>query len=197
MTTAPPIVDRYGARTAPDALQLVQSLANTISVGSEPDLLDDLPAARAWANQLWPVLDRRQGKGWGEETLNVGDLATLRELRTAVRAALGTSGPRSTALSGDSDATRFDIATVLRTTERGVTVLPEGNAGQRLAGAVVIALWESQLTGKARQLKLCRNPRCQIAFYDASRNQSGTWHYGARCGNASRVHTYRALKASS
>jgi predicted RNA-binding Zn ribbon-like protein len=40
------------------------------------------------------------------------------------------------------------------------------------------------------RLKVCREPRCRTAFYDASRNGSRTWCSMAACGTASKQRTF-------
>jgi predicted RNA-binding Zn ribbon-like protein len=40
-------------------------------------------------------------------------------------------------------------------------------------------------------LKVCRNPRCRVAFYDRSRNNSGVWHDVRTCGNAANLRAHR------
>jgi predicted RNA-binding Zn ribbon-like protein len=38
---------------------------------------------------------------------------------------------------------------------------------------------------------VCRNPRCRVAFYDRSRNNSGVWHDVRTCGNAANLRAHR------
>jgi predicted RNA-binding Zn ribbon-like protein len=49
-------------------------------------------------------------------------------------------------------------------------------------------------TDQRRRLKICRNERCQCAFYDRPRNNSGVWHKVRICGNAANLCAYRARK---
>ncbi|RSM37920.1 CGNR zinc finger domain-containing protein [Amycolatopsis balhimycina DSM 5908] len=42
-----------------------------------------------------------------------------------------------------------------------------------MASLALIA--DAQAAGTWRRLKTCRNPRCEAAFHDRSRNNSGTW----------------------
>jgi len=48
-----------------------------------------------------------------------------------------------------------------------------------------------------RRLKVCRNPRCQVAFFDRSRNNSGVWHSTKVCGNVENLRAHRARAKSS
>ncbi|HZJ08384.1 MAG TPA: CGNR zinc finger domain-containing protein, partial [Trueperaceae bacterium] len=54
------------------------------------------------------------------------------------------------------------------------------------------------LTGRWQRLKVCASDTCQWAFYDSSRNRSGSWCSMAVCGNREKVrgHRERALQES-
>jgi predicted RNA-binding Zn ribbon-like protein len=45
-----------------------------------------------------------------------------------------------------------------------------------------------------RRLKLCRNDRCAVSFYDRSRNNSAVYHDSRECGNAIYLRASRARK---
>ncbi|MGX1763100.1 CGNR zinc finger domain-containing protein, partial [Streptomyces lydicus] len=51
---------------------------------------------------------------------------------------------------------------------------------------------DAQSKGTWARLKTCRNPRCQGAFYDRSRNNSGVWHDLHACGMPSNTRAHRA-----
>lgn len=57
----------------------------------------------------------------------------------------------------------------------------------RLIGIVFTAMTD----GSWARLKVCRNERCQKAFYDTSKNHSGTWCSMAGCGSRFKARTYR------
>jgi predicted RNA-binding Zn ribbon-like protein len=42
------------------------------------------------------------------------------------------------------------------------------------------------------RLKACRDDTCQWAFYDRSKNRSGTWCSMEVCGNRNKARTFRA-----
>ena len=50
--------------------------------------------------------------------------------------------------------------------------------------------------GTWRRLKACREDTCQWAFYDRSKNRSGTWCSMAVCGNRAKARAYRSATAS-
>jgi hypothetical protein len=45
-----------------------------------------------------------------------------------------------------------------------------------------------------RRLKLCHEPRCRVAFYDRSKNNSRVWHDTATCGNQVNSRAHRARR---
>jgi predicted RNA-binding Zn ribbon-like protein len=45
--------------------------------------------------------------------------------------------------------------------------------------------------GSWQRVKACRADDCHWAFYDFSRNRSGTWCDMAVCGNREKVRSYR------
>lgn len=63
---------------------------------------------------------------------------------------------------------------------------------------VSLALWKAAAEGELDRLKICADVRCQLAFYDRSRNRSRMWCTPAGCGNRIRVERHRTkLHATS
>ena len=56
-----------------------------------------------------------------------------------------------------------------------------------LLGIVFTAMADGTWT----RLKACRNERCQNAFYDSSKNRSGTWCAMEKCGSRVKARAYR------
>ena len=46
-------------------------------------------------------------------------------------------------------------------------------------------------------MKVCRNPECEVAFWDSSRNTSGVWHDGRTCGNVANLRESRARRSAT
>jgi predicted RNA-binding Zn ribbon-like protein len=75
-----------------------------------------------------------------------------------------------------------------------------GEQGVRLAGTdplgevVAIAL-TAMLDGSWPRLKVCR--KCEWAFYDNSKNRSGSWCSMQLCGNRTKTRAYRARKKTT
>jgi predicted RNA-binding Zn ribbon-like protein len=179
-------------RTAPDALWLVQAFANS-RWDLDHDLRDEFATTELLAGWLVarhllepgaPVseADRRRALDAREGIrtlllLNNGlpaDDAAIERLNERLR---GTG--TSVRLSGRS---RPDFVTH----GRGV------DATLALLGASIAA---AQLDGSWSRLKACPGDHCGWAFYDHSRNDSGTWCSMAVCGGRAKAREYRRRKS--
>ncbi|MEU1247917.1 CGNR zinc finger domain-containing protein [Micromonospora arida] len=67
-----------------------------------------------------------------------------------------------------------------------------GVGADLLISLILGALFEAQLADVGRRIKTCRNPRCRVAFYDRSRNNSGVWHSVRVCGHPTNLRAHRA-----
>jgi predicted RNA-binding Zn ribbon-like protein len=61
-----------------------------------------------------------------------------------------------------------------------------------LSAQLVGIVHQAQLTGTWGRLKICENEECAWAFYDSSRNRSGSWCRMGACGNRIKNRAYRA-----
>ncbi|MFI6063259.1 CGNR zinc finger domain-containing protein [Streptomyces sp. NPDC051286] len=131
-------------------------------------------------------------RGWEE----------LRAFRDDLRQPVG--GARGDAPSPPDAASMADTAAVPLTAmptvalsmqwdEAGqVHALPRGSGWRKVASLVTIEVFKAQQDGSWSRLKTCRNPRCAVAFFDRSRNNSGVWHNVKVCGNAANLRAFRA-----
>jgi len=176
-------------RPAPGRLVLVQALVNSVDRLTGADALATPAGAAAWL--------RRAGcPGAGSEA----DRTRLVALREALRDLLAANA----GLPGGEAAVRAAAQTLARSGGRtAAEVGPDGTvrlagAGEgvdRLAGEVLAAVHEAQLTGTWARLKACADETCRWAFYDASRNRAGAWCSMADCGNRTKVRRFRARRA--
>jgi predicted RNA-binding Zn ribbon-like protein len=157
-----------GGPPAPDPLQLVQSLANTLR--PETDALATREEATAWlrAAALLP----------GEAGLSNSEHAALLRLRDSLRDVLVTH----TGGQPDDDA----AARLTRALADGrvvVTVDPASavhlaSAARasypNLVAAIAVAVAESAAAGTWPGLKACSVPGCGLAFYDGSAAATAT-----------------------
>ena len=58
-------------------------------------------------------------------------------------------------------------------------------------GRLLAIVHAATLGGTWARLKVCRNDVCRRAFYDTSKNRSGTWCTMAICGSRLKVRAYR------
>jgi predicted RNA-binding Zn ribbon-like protein len=192
-----PATDRHGLSVAPAGLGFVQDFLNTHpthpapSAKPEPaaDLLADLDSAQRWLDGAL--------KNWSQETgvlqsrvlLTEADLDKLRGLRADL-----TSLVRST--DQPHDATLLPSASVfVRVGPAGRALLePRGDGSRRVSAVVLIETFTAQRLDTWRRLKICRNDRCSVSFYDRSRNNSAVWHDSRGCGNAIYLRASRARK---
>jgi hypothetical protein len=71
---------------------------------------------------------------------------------------------------------------------------PRGDGSRRVSAIVLIETFTAQRLDTWRRLKICRNDRCAVSFYDRSRNNSAVWHDSRVCGNAIYLRASRARK---
>ncbi|WP_030486428.1 CGNR zinc finger domain-containing protein [Micromonospora chokoriensis] len=199
LSTPPwPATARYDLAPAPGGLGLVQDLLNTISAGAprQPDLLDELGSATEWAHDVAAQWSAATGRPAPDVTLDPAGLRALRifreELRHGIDARL-----HATLESGPPERAAAPHATgaTLRLDGNGSVHLDPARTGAELLVSLVLAeLFAAQLSDVGRRIKTCRNPRCQVAFYDRSRNNSGVWHSVRVCGLPANLRAHRARR---
>jgi predicted RNA-binding Zn ribbon-like protein len=172
------VVPRYDLpNAAPEPLRLVQLFVNTV----------DDEHGREW----WPTQEALEG--WLAEH-GVGGSAGLddaRALRRALQALLRANSRGETApeaAAAVNDAARF---LTLRLDGDRVRVAAAGGSA---LGRILAIAFEAMLDGSWSRLKTCR--QCGWAFYDRSRNRSGSWCSMQICGNRLKTRSYRRRKAS-
>ncbi|MGW1541940.1 CGNR zinc finger domain-containing protein [Streptomyces sp. NPDC002309] len=192
-------LSRYGVDPAPGGLAFVQELMSTIAAGKprQADLLADPDTAAHWLSHALSGLAGRPEKAVPAVALDTEDLERLRDFRDDLRRTVtgpdddadGTGGPAPTSLPTVSLSMHWD--------ETGrVQPMPRGSGWRLVASLAAIEVFKAQLDGSWSRLKTCRNPRCAVAFFDRSRNNSGVWHDVKICGNAANLRAYRARQRS-
>lgn len=191
-------IDRYGLGHAPGGLALVQDLLNTISAGRPrtDDLLSHAESASTWARQALLSWSLTAGLPVEPLTLGEADVDALRNMRTDLETALHGPALKDTGETRDATAETLRSVTVGAQLRRDGTValVPRGDGWRRVASAVFIEIAGAQQADVWRRLKICRNERCRVAFYDRSRNNSGVWHDVRVCGNAANLRASRARR---
>jgi predicted RNA-binding Zn ribbon-like protein len=76
-------------------------------------------------------------------------------------------------------------------------LLPAGS-GEAVGGVtarLLVAAVGAASEGTWRRLKVCRNEGCLWAFYDGSKNRSGSWCTMDVCGSRAKMRAYRRRKS--
>jgi predicted RNA-binding Zn ribbon-like protein len=165
-------------------LRLVQAFVNSRDLRTPADELATPARLAAW-------LDQQGLLGGGEPT--GGDLRRAVELREALRELLlaNNGGPTEpTTLALVNRALR-DAEPLLRFLPGGTVELAALAPGVTGALGHLLAIAGTAMTdGTWQRLKACREPTCRRAFYDQSKNRSGTWCDMAACGSRAKMRAY-------
>lgn len=173
---------------APGDLELVQAFANTFwdLERRRPEQLRSPTALAAWL--------RRRGLLGSGVQLDESDLRRAMEVRAGIRALLFANsgvkpdgaviGRLNRVLRGASVSMRLDPG------GRPEFVPPDHGLDGALA-VIAARVAAAQLEGLFSRLKACPGPDCGWAFYDHSRNLSGTWCSMTVCGSRVKARQYR------
>ncbi len=171
-------------QTAPAELELVRAFVNTLDIEEGTDELETGAGARAWLS----------AHGLGGGAVNDGDRRRLVEVREALRELLLANN-----LSEQAPATALttlneqsgEAAVRLRFDADG-SALVTSCTGVDSAIARLLAIAHGAMNdGTWRRLKACPAEDCRWAFYDHSRNRSGTWCEMGECGNRAKARRFR------
>jgi len=189
--TVPIASDAARRPVAPGELELIRQFVNTRDEETGWEGLDTAAALETWLVERGLLSAGRR--------LTERDLATVTEFREVLReelAAHAGHGDGPTAQQHlDDIAAGYPLRVRL---DGGARLEPEGGAGVAPAIARLLAtMYDAMALGTWERLKVCRNDACQWAFYDQSRNHSGTWCSMAICGNRMKGRAFRQRHAES
>ncbi len=165
------------------ALELVNTWFGHLAGGGDENLAGPADLAR-WC--------RAHGVDVADADVTDADVALARVVREGIRAAL----------APHNDSERPEDAGALEHLEHvapslGLRVTLDGTPdlvplGDGVRDALALVLAGPVLAGHRAwsRLKVCRDPRCRTAFYDASRNGSGVWCSMAACGAANKQRAF-------
>jgi len=180
-----------GNKRAPGDLAFVQGFVNTLDLESGKDALETPESAAAWLAHHGLVPEG--------STVTAKDHAEVLAFRAALRGLMRTN-------NGDAlepEALEELRAIVARTSmtfaidDDGRFELRPASDGVRAAiGTLQAVAYAAMLDGSWPRLKACANDGCQWAFFDHSRNHSGTWCSMDVCGNRMKVRSHRERKAA-
>ncbi|MFE7332228.1 CGNR zinc finger domain-containing protein [Streptomyces sp. NPDC057565] len=162
------------------------------------DLLADPSTAQNWLNGALSDWAGTPGAAHLSVELEPGDLERLRDFRDDLRRGIATPDGDSADPAGIASAALPAVSLSMRWDTQGrVQPLPRGSSWRLVASLAAIEVFKAQQEGSWNRLKTCRNPRCAVAFYDRSRNNSWVWHDVKVCGNAANLRAYRARRRSA
>ena len=178
---------------APGPLEVVRRFANSLDVDEGTDELGDPVALGAWLVEAG-LLEPEAAGGLGAD-----DLERVVSAREALRALLA-------AHAGDPDdpgaltvlnAVAERATLVVRFADDGHARLEPAAGGVDAALGRLLAIAQTAMVdGTWSRLKVCRWDTCRWAFYDASKNRSGSWCSMAVCGNRAKAASYRQRRRS-
>lgn len=179
------------SRPAPGELLLVQEFVNTLDVESGEDDLANPASASEWLVQAG-LLARN-------ERLPDEGLRQIRGVREAIRSILicdthGETDKKALALI-NSASRRGPLAINFADGERAELKPLKGGVDGALS-RLFAAIFRAMNDGTWKRLKACQNDECHWAFYDHSKNQSGTWCSMAICGSRMKARAYRERQHS-
>jgi hypothetical protein len=180
---------RYELPRAPGGLVFAQELLNTRPARGSLDLLAHLDDAQRWLDESLEDWSLETGVRQDRVTLTEADVGKLRDLRADLNALVVSTDrvPGGLMLPATSVSARLG-------TDGQAVLEPRGEGSRRVGAIVLIEIFTAQRLDTWRRLKVCRNDRCGVSFYDRSRNNSGVWHDARMCGNAVHLRASRARR---
>ena len=174
------------AEQAPPYVDLVQRFVNTVDLESGEDALADAHGLRDWAiaERLLPP---------SAPALHEPDLAHAVAVREALRDLLADHGDEA-ALARLNEAAAGAPVVVRLVDGHDATLEPAAAGVDAVVGHLLGAVHRAMADGSWARLKACRLESCRWAFWDASKNRSGSWCSMEVCGNRAKAAAYRARR---
>ena len=176
---------------APDRLRLVQRFLNSVDLEDRIELFTTPAGLRDWLVDADLIA--------ADTVLTESDLARAIVLREALRDLLAAHTGHEivpdapdrlrSALGGAALAPDLD-------TTGAITLVPSGTGLDRAIATLVAIVHTASIDGTWARLKTCHNHACRWAFYDASRNRSGSWCAMGICGSRHKARAWRRRHAS-
>jgi predicted RNA-binding Zn ribbon-like protein len=176
---------------APGELEHVRAFVNTLDVDGASEQLASATDLGDW------LINHGLAPAGARATR--ADLRRARELRESIRSVLlahtaATPAPPEALRTFDQIAARARLT--LRFDERGGARLEPVAAGVDGAlGRLLRIIQDAIADGTWLRMKACREHTCEWAFYDHTKNRSGTWCTMQVCGNRTKARSYRERRA--
>src|SRR4051794_6201412 len=174
-------------KEAPGRLNVIREFVNTVDLMREEEKLDS-PAALA----KWLAEYGLEGAG---TRLDDEDLRQVKQLREALRCLLLANNGEPIAEGALKELNRIADGSTLVFhfgPDGSASLEPSCEAGGDAVVAEMLGIAaEAMADDTWPRLKACRDPGCEWAFYDRSRNRSGAWCDMASCGNRAKARKFR------
>jgi predicted RNA-binding Zn ribbon-like protein len=180
----------HSSRSEPGELGHVKAFVNSRDVGGGVERFDTPEALRDWFAE----------RGWLSPgaTLSDPDLRQAREVRESLRSLLLTNNghPLDESAVDTLNAAAKSAEMLVWFHPSGTGELAPARSGiDGALGHLLAIVFRSMAEGTWPRLKACPEHSCLYAFYDHSKNRSGTWCDMAVCGNRAKARAYRERRA--
>lgn len=172
------------SQEAPGALEAVRAFVNTIDVSAGADVLRTPQSANAWLAETG--LEGRVASAQGLERLVAFRAALIQLL-----AFNGGGGNGQDAWPLFASALRGVHLETACSPAGELSLRPAGHDELATIGVLAAAVYDAVRSGQWSRLKLCRDGGCAWAFYDRSKNGSGSWCSMEGCGNRNKARRRR------
>jgi predicted RNA-binding Zn ribbon-like protein len=182
------LLRRAGTKPAPDELILVQAFINSADLGRGTDELGSAVGLRDWLREL-DLIDRSVRVTEADVIAARAVREALRDLVLANNSGAGDTNPN--ALETLNRAARS--AQLSARFESGGRASLESRAPgiDGVIGRILALAFNAMETGQWSRLKACPADSCRWAFFDETKNRSGTWCAMSVCGNRAKARSFR------
>ena len=170
-------------------LELVRAFVNTLDMEDGREELTDPRSLRDWLEA--------HGLLHGDAELGEDDLRAALTFRECLRDLLAANNCHP--LPADTVGKLNQLVGAIRVAFRfdpdgGLDLEPCSSGVYEALGHMLAIIYAAMLEGTWQRLKVCRDEGCQWAFYDHSKNRSGTWCTMQVCGSRNKARNYRSRK---
>jgi predicted RNA-binding Zn ribbon-like protein len=174
-------------KAAPGDLNHIRRFVNTLDLEDATDDIAEPDALYAWLAER-DLID-------ADAHLTATDVRQAREFREALRRMLlANNGDPIDPAAVDAicDAAKRAELQVRIDDEGQARLIPVRTGIEGAIGRLLAIMFRSQADGTWSRMKACAlHDSCEWAFYDWSKNRSGTWCDMAVCGNRAKARAYR------
>ncbi|MBL3702632.1 hypothetical protein GI582_07995 [Sulfitobacter sp. BDSS02] len=184
--------ERSGAplhgKTAPGDLGLVHAFLNTWDMVGPRERFDTPERMQSWfagRSLIGPTVE-----------ISRAEFDHVRGLRDGLRQILAAASEGRTPdrkQLWDLDHATGTAPLLVQFSPDGVPALLSSAPGLNGAvGRMLATIVAASIDGSWSRMKICRNPDCQRAYYDRSKNRSAVWCSTEKCGNRLNARAFRA-----